>query len=98
MIGYLVLVFISSKWNIVVTILQFLIIGFLSFAIIGSLYNGVYEPLIETYFPKLEGEISFAIGLIELTIIKVLSDIALSKTKLAKRESFLEKVTAANTT
>ena len=45
----------------------------------------MYEPIIENYYPKQEGEISIIIGFIELTVIKLLSDLALSKTNLKTR-------------
>lgn len=72
--------------------LQFLLVGFISFMIIGYLYNEVYEPFIEQNFPQYESVIATTIGLIELIIIKLLSDFVLSKTRIEIKKSLIEKI------
>jgi hypothetical protein len=90
--GYLIFIIITSKWNWIVTILQFLIIGFLSFMIIGFLFNKVYEPIIELHYPNLEGEIGVLIGFVELAIIKFCSDYLLLIAPLKIKTSLVEKM------
>ena len=90
-IGYLIFIVTTSKYNWIVTILQFFVVGFLSFMIIGFLYNEVYEPYIEQNFHLYEFTIATTIGLIELIILKLLSDIILSKTKIKLKKSLIEK-------
>ena len=90
--GYLAFIVTTSRYNWIVTILQFIVVGFLSFMIIGYLYNKVYEPYIEQNFPLYESAISTTIGLIELIIIKLLSDTLLSKTKIKLKKSLIEKI------
>jgi len=91
-VGYLIFIFTTSRYNWIVTILQFCVVGFLSFMIIGFLYNEVYEPYIEQNFPIYESAIATTIGLIELIIIKILSDTLMSKTKIKLKKSLIEKL------
>lgn len=90
--GYLAFIVTTSRYNWIVTILQFIVVGFLSFMIIGYLYNKVYEPYIEQNLPMYESAISTTIGLIELIIIKLLSDTLLSKTNIKLKKSLIEKI------
>ena len=90
--GYLVFIFLTSRYIWTITILQFLLVGFISFMIIGFLYNEVYEPFIERNFPQYESTIATTIGLIELIIIKLLSDSILSQTKFGIKKSLIEKI------
>ena len=89
--GYLAFIVITSKYSWIVTILQFFIVGFLSFMIIGYLYNEIYEPYIEQNYYQFESEMATAIGLIELIIIKLLSDSILIKTRIKLKKSLIEK-------
>lgn len=91
-VGYLIFIVTTSRYNWIVTILQYFIVGFLSFMIIGFLYNEVYEPYIEQNFPLNESTIATTIGLIELIIIKLLSDTLLRKTKIKLKKSLIEKI------
>lgn len=91
-VGYFLFIVTTSKYNWLVTILQFFVVGFLSFMIIGFLYNEVYEPYIERTFPHSETIIATTIGLCELIIIKLLSDIALSKSGIKLKISWIEKI------
>ena len=91
-VGYLIFIVSTSRYNWIVTILQFFVVGFLSFMIIGFLYNEVYEPFIEQKFPIYESAIATTIGLIELIILKLLSDTLLSKTKIKLKKSLIEKI------
>jgi len=75
-----------------VTNLQFVIVGFLSFVIIGSLYNEVYEPFIEQNYYQYENNIATAIGILELIIIKLCSDFILSKTQIKAKDSIIDKL------
>ena len=90
--GYLAFIVTTSRYNWIVTILQFIVVGFLSFMIIGYLYNKVYEPYIEQNLPMYESAISTTIGLIELIIIKLLSDTLLSKINIKLKKSLIEKI------
>jgi hypothetical protein len=90
--GYLTFIIVTSRYTWIATILQFIIVGFISFMIIGYLYNEVHEPYIEQNFQKYESAISTTIGLIELIIIKLLSDTLLSKTKIRLKKSLIEKI------
>ena len=90
--GYLGFIIVTSRYKWTITMLQFLLVGFISFMIIGYLYNEVYEPFIEQNFPQYESVIATTIGLIELIIIKLLSDFVLSKTRIEIKKSLIEKI------
>ena len=90
--GYLAFIIVTSRYKWTITILQFVVVGFISFMIIGFLYNKVYEPFIEQNFPLYESSIATTIGLIELIVIKLLSDSILSRTKFEKKKSLIEKI------
>ena len=90
--GYWFFIFSTSRYNWIVTNLQFVIVGFLSFAIIGYLYNEVYEPFIEQNYYQYENNIATTIGLIELIIIKLCSDFILSKTQIKAKDSIIDKL------
>ena len=74
------------------TVLQFFAVGVISFVIVGFLYNEVYESYIEQNYPLYESALATTIGLIELIIIKLLSDSILNKTKLKTKKSLIEKI------
>ena len=90
--GYLAFIVTTSRYSWIVTTLQFIVVGFLSFMIIGYLYNEIYEPYIEQNYHQFESEIATTIGLIELIIIKLLSDLILSKTRIKLKKSLIEKI------
>ena len=90
--GYWFFIFTTSRHNWIVANLQFIIVGFLSFVIIGSLYNEVYEPIIEQNYYQLENIIATTIGIVELIIIKLCSDFILSKTQIKAKDSIIEKI------
>ena len=90
--GYWFFIFSTSRYNWIVTNLQFVIVGFLSFAIIGSLYNEVYEPFIEQNYYQYENNIATIIGILELIIIKHCSDFILSKTQIKAKDSIIDKL------
>ena len=90
--GYWFFIFSTSRYNWIVTNLQFVIVGFLSFAIIGYLYNEVYEPFIEQNYYQYENNIATAIGILELIIIKLCSDFILSKTQIKAKDSIIDKL------
>ena len=90
--GYWFFIFSTSRYNWIVTNLQFVIVGFLSFVIIGSLYNEVYEPFIEQNYYQYENNIATAIGILELIIIKLCSDFILSKTQIKAKDSIIDKL------
>ena len=69
-----------------------MIIGFLSFMIIGFLFNKVYEPIITHHYPNLEGEIGIVIAFIEVAIIKFCSDYLLLIARLKSKMSIVEKI------
>ena len=90
--GYWFFIFSTSRYNWIVTNLQFVIVGFLSFAIIGYLYNEVYEPFIEQNYYQYENNIATIIGILELIIIKLCSDFILSKTQIKAKDSIIDKL------
>jgi hypothetical protein len=90
--GYLIFITTTSRYNWAVTLIQFLIVGFLSFVIIGYLYNEVYEPYIEQNYYQIENQIATTIGLFELIIIKLISDIVLDKIGMERKKSMVEKL------
>ena len=91
-VGYLIFIVSTSRYNWIVPVLQFFVVGVISFVIVGFLYNEVYESYIEQNYPLYESALATTIGLIELIIIKLLSDSILNKTKLKTKKSLIEKI------